>query len=639
MPRTPAVEKRERLTLSQLATYDDILTDTLVDHAFFWTTIRKNRTKYFPVRGINEDTITSILLHDVIVAKDVPRAEKKLLALPGLKKFTDRLRSDREREWFRRHLRKYISMYLPDCPFEVTTTNRYTVLTHEAAVSARKFIPSGHPVKYLSGTLVSITKEEENDLDLTKRDFSIVMSTRKKTASLFLGPARFANHDCNANAKLVTRGFESMEVVATQDIDIGDEITVSYGDNYFGEDNCECLCHSCELAQRNGWSSPTASRVNSWVHSSSEFADTSEQPPSSSNGCEKHDLETDSEFSDGFLGKRRKVERKSSNLRLQESVDDTVDVDANANQKSPSPVTNTCSPLAGDAEESNDSTLPGGNNTKNKCSTADIPLCDEEVSAACRASRDTSIENSSGQSSGSTAATSCPGSGDQAPLAPEAEESTTKEPGKTEKIPELQLKPPFPQIILGDSETDLSDLSTVSEPVESETTNDAPRPKRKYKKRGLPLPVVEEPPIFKVRVPGDYTKTSVLLVQRCDRWVECQTCGDWFVQGEAYFTRKECPRCERHSKLYGYRWPKTDKEGRRDKEERVMDHRTIHRFLTNDDESRLDRRGRGLGVSTTSPTPDLSETRTETDASEIGEGRRVTRSCRRASRRLEDSCV
>lgn len=32
MPRTPAIEKRERLTLSQLATYDDILTDTLVDH-------------------------------------------------------------------------------------------------------------------------------------------------------------------------------------------------------------------------------------------------------------------------------------------------------------------------------------------------------------------------------------------------------------------------------------------------------------------------------------------------------------------------------------------------------------------------------------------------------------------------------
>ncbi|KAM5454278.1 histone lysine methyltransferase Set9 [Microsporum audouinii] len=641
MPRTPTVEKRERLTLSQLATYDDILTDTLVDHAYFWTTIRKNRTKYFPVRGINEENVTSILLHDVIVAKDASKAEKEFLALPGLKKFTDRLRSAREKEWFRRHLRKYISIYLPDCPFEVTTTNRYTILTHEAAVAARKFISAGHPVKYLSGTLVSITKEEETDLDLTKRDFSIVMSTRKKTASLFLGPARFANHDCNANAKLVTRGFESMEVVATRDIEVGDEITVSYGDSYFGEDNCECLCHSCEIAQRNGWSSPTPSRVNNWVNSSSAFSDGSENSPSPLNGSEKHDLEHDSDTSDGFLGKRRKVERKSSNLRLQESVDDTMEADPEVKSGSPSSVLDGCS-SADNVEIPNDSNLPGSDNHQNGCDTTDTPVDDEEPAAIGRDSRDTSIENSSGQSSGSTAATSCLESDIQTTPAPGTTGLITKGPDMSEKATELQKsKLPFPQIIVGDTEeTDSSDLSTISEPIDSDATKEAlPRPKRRYRKRGLPLPVVEEPPIFKVRVPGDYTKTTVLLVQRCDRWVECQTCSDWFVQGEAYFTRKECPRCERHSKLYGYRWPKTDKEGRRDTEERVMDHRTIHRFLTNDDESRLDRRGRGLGVSTVSTTPDVSETRTETDASEIGDGRRVTRSSRRASRRLEESCA
>ena len=31
--------------------------------------------------------------------------------------------------------------------------------------------------------------------------------------------------------------------------------------------------------------------------------------------------------------------------------------------------------------------------------------------------------------------------------------------------------------------------------------------------------------------------------------------------------------------IYGYVWPKTDRAGPHDKEERVMDHRTIHRFL------------------------------------------------------------
>ncbi|KAF3480454.1 histone-lysine N-methyltransferase set9 [Arthroderma uncinatum] len=517
MARTPPVEKRERLTLSQLATYDDILTDTLVDQAYFWTTIRKNRAKYFPVRGILEESVTSILLHDVVVAKDALKAEKAFLELPGLKKFGDKLRSAREKEWFRRHLRKYISIYLPDCPFEVTTTNRYTILTHEAAVSARKFISSGHPVKYLSGTLVSITKEEETDLDLTKRDFSIVMSTRKKTASLFLGPARFANHDCNANAKLVTRGFESMEVVATRDIEVGDEITVSYGDNYFGDDNCECLCHSCELAQRNGWSTPTPSRVNSWVRSASAFSDElepSSSPPS--NGSEKHGLETDSDASDGFLGKRRKVERKSSNLRLQESADETGDAEA----ESTSSVPNGCSPAANEVIP-NDIQLPRDDSRDNGCDTSDIPVGDEELSAEGRISRDTSIENSSGQSSGSTAATSHPGSGIQTTPAPGITDTIPKDLDIGEKLPQLKDKLPFPQILIGDSEE--NDLSAFSEVNESDATTTAPKPKRRYKKRSFPVPV-DEPPKF--RVPGDYTKTTKLLAQRYDRWVECQTCND-----------------------------------------------------------------------------------------------------------------
>jgi histone-lysine N-methyltransferase SUV420H len=44
-----------------------------------------------------------------------------------------------------------------------------------------------------------------------------------------------------------------MEVVAVRDIEVGEEVTVTYGDNYFGLDNGECLCKSCEDVGRNGW--------------------------------------------------------------------------------------------------------------------------------------------------------------------------------------------------------------------------------------------------------------------------------------------------------------------------------------------------------------------------------------------------
>jgi histone-lysine N-methyltransferase SUV420H len=65
---------------------------------------------------------------------------------------------------------------------------------------------------------------------------------------------------------------------------------------------------------------------------------------------------------------------------------------------------------------------------------------------------------------------------------------------------------------------------------------------------------------------------------------------------DAYFTRSSCPRCERHSKLFGYQWPKTDKEGKYDSEERVTDHRTVHRFIRPDEEKAIRKRAREAGA-------------------------------------------
>lgn len=185
------------------------------------------------------------------------------MAMPGLAKYMQRLPTKQEKEWFKRHLRKYIQIYLPNCPFEITTTNRYVINQQEAAVTARKKIKKGEEIKYLCGSLVLMTPEEEENLDLARKDFSIVRSTRRQCAALFLGPARFANHDCDPNGMLVTRGSDGMQVVARRDIDIGEEITVDYGENYFGENNCECLCATCERAVRNGWSAPAGSVADS----------------------------------------------------------------------------------------------------------------------------------------------------------------------------------------------------------------------------------------------------------------------------------------------------------------------------------------------------------------------------------------
>lgn len=173
--------------------------------------------------------MTDILQKRVIVEEDPATAEAELLALPGLKKYSASLKTDKEKGDFRAHLRRYVNIYLADCPFEVSTTNRYTVVTEEAAVTARRYIKKGETVKYLCGVQVHMTEDEEEFIKSSRRDFSIVVSGRSGTASLFLGPARFANHDCDANARLNPTGNNGMAIVACKNIDEGEEVTVSYG--------------------------------------------------------------------------------------------------------------------------------------------------------------------------------------------------------------------------------------------------------------------------------------------------------------------------------------------------------------------------------------------------------------------------
>ncbi|EGC41791.1 histone-lysine N-methyltransferase [Histoplasma capsulatum var. duboisii H88] len=709
-PKIPPPDRKEKLTLSQLASYDDVITDALVDRAYFWTKIRKNRTKYISCRGILEEQVTAILLHDVIVGKDVPKAEKAFLAIPGLKKFVDRLKSDREKEWFRRHLRKYISIYLPDCPFEVMTTNRYTITIHEAAVSARKYIASGTTIRGLSGTLVPMTREEEIDLDLTRKDFSIVMSSRKKTPSIFLGPARFANHDCNANARLVMRGPESMEVVAIRDIVVGEEITVSYGENYFGEDNCECLCHTCELALRNGWSPNSAmisSGTNSGASTPSELCEgrdpstlSSPSSPGSSNNNRKRKRNSELQLLSAESStpcRRRKVERKASNLRLEMSMPSSPEA------SEPSFLSTLDHSLSEYASSCKDriidepSTHANGLNSHHE---AESLQSSDEFKAASSTKNKTAYSPSGADETHSSSVTSTSASTEATSMSLDVtavqikteprEERQVVAAQRTENNTRKQNRPTtrghptgrvarVTELISEDTndEGELSDLSNSWElndadmlvvkrehsrqrdqvqkrelrkrrgRGEPEPEHDQPSSKRRKTNRMKVLKTIEheEPSPPLLRFPGDYTKTPKLLGQRYDRWVDCNTCNAWFVQGDSYFTRKECPRCERHSKLYGYQWPKTDREGRGDKEERVMDHRTVHRFLTSDEEHRIHRRDRGVSFGfgggggglggVESPTPGSPDIRTDTEGgSEFGDERRMTRASRRAVREL-----
>jgi histone-lysine N-methyltransferase SUV420H len=144
-----------------------------------------------------------------------------------------------------------------------------------------------------------------------------------------------------------------------------------------------------------------------------------------------------------------------------------------------------------------------------------------------------------------------------------------------------------------DTASILSELPSDFELDDSSMSIQPKAQKSLKRKRRMDSPTIDIDHAPPVRIPGDYVLTSALLSEPAMAWINCKICEESFVQKDAYFTRASCPRCERHSKLYGYMWPKTDKDGKGDTEERVLDHRVIHRFVKPSEEKIIRRLGRG----------------------------------------------
>jgi histone-lysine N-methyltransferase SUV420H len=517
---------------------------------------------------VREDEIAKIVQEELVVRKDLDAAEKKLLATDGMRRFMNGLKTDKEKEDFRRHLRRYAQIYLPDCPFEVNTTNRYTIVTHEAAITARRYIRRNESVKYLSGIQVNITPEEEKEIAVRKKDFSIVVSSRNKCTSLFMGPARFANHDCDANAKLVTTSHAGIEIIATRNIDVGEEITVTYGENYFGEDNCECLCRTCENELRNGWKpedDAVAVRPSVEEHKVESYSLRRRRRDESAGGSSRTSSVTPV-IRPRILKTRTKSSRLSCARDSMGAVSSPTPDMTPSGRKRPIDVLST----------------PPVTPAKKLKHLVDPPPTE------LPASRSSSTSRSGSASSGDaleTDVTSPNGESPEPPLPTPTKETKEEERKQVTVSTTVDLTPMSLENILNTptkeelqplAPTIAASVEAAEEPVQTPETEEGTKIRKKYERR---VYIKQTTPPAQSRTPGDYILTPRLLSEPAMAWVQCGNCPTFFVQQNAYFTRASCPRCERHSKIYGYVWPKTDKAGPNDKEERILDHRVIHRFL------------------------------------------------------------
>ncbi|KAF9550367.1 Histone-lysine N-methyltransferase set9 [Mortierella hygrophila] len=238
------------MDLQTLSTLDDLLSDVLLDGIHLWFQTHK-MSKDYRSTSIPPGKILDIIQRKVIFERKLPEAVKELLELEPIKNMFTK---EKEIQDFGTHARRYLSIYLPSAGFEISQTDRYSAVTNksEACVIANRPFEAGDELRYCAGTIANLTEQEEKDLETKTSDFSVIKTSRRGTC-LFLGPARFVNHDCDPNCSFMSAGSSAIYFKVQKPISVNDEITTHYGDNYFGVDNQECLCATCERLGQGGY--------------------------------------------------------------------------------------------------------------------------------------------------------------------------------------------------------------------------------------------------------------------------------------------------------------------------------------------------------------------------------------------------
>lgn len=347
------------------------------------------------------------------------------------------------------------------------------------------------------------------------------------------------------------------------------------GDNYFDDNNCECLCQTCEVNRKNGWS-----RANENGKAAATITAVEKSGSSTPQDRDCH-LETE------FMKSRHSTEPGDLKFSQHEVV-------SPHNSRFPTagesffPQNNQCH-----VKRKQTNSGSAGISKKLKCEipSHSTPIRDELSPTHSSTSTAHSDISSTGEIRSSTDATSV------------GEETT---PVQASNYDSTELRSLETRCI-SDASNQLHKLGHCLENLPSQKYNPVPkllkspkrpwpsRTRRKFKQKDLypdfkardhlkaevhsSYSISDRYHIPTMRIPGDYDRPLRLLVGLASSWIECQNCQDYFLQVNAYTPRFCCPRCERHSKLYGYIWPKTEKKNFDDEEERVLDHRTINRFV------------------------------------------------------------
>lgn len=410
-------------------------------------------------------------------------------------------------------------------------------------MNARRTLHAGETIRFLSGCMLLLTDEEEEALD-DSSDFSIICTSRMKGTSVLLGPARFVNHDCDPNCKFITTNKDNITLMVLREISAGEELTIKYSENYFGDNNCECLCQTCEIEAQNGFAPVRKPHELTNNLNSAAMADGAMYSFRPSRHAPQWSSRPQPNFSKSVsaLGHRGAVLRPELSSRKQNPI---------GPDPAATPPRSDGAPTSDDELQQEHQSVPAGS-VQDLTPPPEGPMQPRDT-LTIRGLMDRSPQHSGSNDTDSDSDLSEIGEEEYQQLLERfSPQLSLRYKNKRKRgMEETQLHGSRAKRVTHPSYHDQAHLSKPVLPKSKRKhDSDAVHSTQKRVKYTAPSPFRPEIKRF----PGDST-----FVRKVGLQCECMDCGQQFWNTETWFVPRSCKRCERHSKLYGLRWPKTFK--------------------------------------------------------------------------------